>query len=227
MKTVLTNERIYGKYDMTNQFDMPRDDYIRFRRKPGLSETVLDGGEEAAGAELEAVFGAGKGAVVDVFVVAAVEQIVGCERQAYLCVQTPYRRGVKKYKVGGVTFGKTGQEMFGPYSELRMVIRYYGGEKVLMEGMIVVCLTVDFQSGETVGCLIVCGDPSADAPFEIRFQTSCQLAIRYCGVVAHGRCRRDRGIDIATDNHLAVAEPFAETTVCVPGVGVMKPVGIG
>ena len=212
---------------MTNQFDMPRDDYIRFRRKPGLSETVLDGGEEAAGAELEAVFGAGKGAVVDVFVVAAVEQIVGCEGQAYLCVQTPYRRGVKKYKVGGVTFGKTGQEMFGPYSELHIVIRYYGGEKVLMEGMIVVCLTVDFQSGETVGCLIVCGDPSADAPFEIRFQTSCQLAIRYCGVVAHGRCRRDRGIDIATDNHLAVAEPFAETTVCVPGVGVMKSVGIG
>lgn len=212
---------------MTNQFDMPRDDYIRFRRKPGLSETVLDGGEEAAGAELEAVFGAGEGAVVDVFVVAAVEQVVGCERQAYLCVQTPYRRGVKKYKVGGVTFGKTGQEMFGPYSELHIVIRYYGGEKVLMEGMIVVCLTVDFQSGETVGCLIVCGDPSADAPFEIRFQTSCQLAIRYCGVVAHGRCRRDRGIDIATDNHLAVAEPFAETTVCVPGVGVMKPVGIG
>lgn len=104
----------------------------RGARPPGGgSEPVLEGEEDAAGADAEAVLRARQGAVVDVFVTAAVKKVVGRQRQSYFIGGAPYRRCVKQYEAGCVAFGEPGQEVLRPGSELHGVGRNDGGEDIL------------------------------------------------------------------------------------------------
>ena len=103
----------------------------------------MEGGEEGAGAEVEAVLGAGECAVVDVFIVAAVEEVVGSERYAHFVVDVPDCRCVEQDKVGCVAFGEASEKVLCADSELHDVVRYYGCEKGVTECVTVVCPAVE------------------------------------------------------------------------------------
>ena len=103
-----------------------------------ILEAVLDGGKDASLPYPEVMFWTREGAIADVLVSVAIQKIVGCQWQAHLAVDSPYSRSIKKYQIGGIPLGESGQEMLRSHSKLHIIIWNYGSKDVLPEVMIIV-----------------------------------------------------------------------------------------